>query len=1074
MEERYDFFLAHASDDEVAATLLFDAIGSERVKGFFSPRSNQMSEDWHARTPVAHGRSDATVILLSPATKHAAYQRDEIVRAVDLNRNGEHRIFVIYWNAAEPMSGVDYGLALFVHRVANDEAELVAVGREINLQLKEQKRESAESSPGLTPKVARRKARSDAHASQAEQLAAAAQRQEELLRQFDRSIGVMSDDFVRLHLASSDSASVDALREQLKGSLTAGGKQIEDDAIASVSRRLLEKSGSRATISFNAYAGSGREQVAALLYLELVARSTRKPRLIPVIFDWKLQNSDWRLPPEIRDMLTSSRRHPDKCQYVLLIVGSKREGGSSPATSDDLNRLLKYLQNNALRQLTTTWEGERPTTGQRAAADTSLAIIERETSHSEIARLIEIASLVDGFALEDRTRWTAQETLLAVCRRHRIAPDMFIARRVLASVRSGSGSHVSLATLIEGFVEDIVRARLEAHPSNEAEGASAQTVAALVRKYSRTQYLHFMRGIAPPPDSGYSELIRTHLSIRYWLIAHELFRSFAEFEDSDATRLFEFQANFDHVFPSQITAYFRDYLEHAESTAVETALKAVQRHLQVLAQGASAFAQHEDGVPGLNVRYRKFATTCIYLAGRVTSPAMQQDMKDLLPQLSELAEADLQDFRRVRPMLFAGKHVNSGVIRDWWKGLFELLGEKAASANGDIQTILTRLEREILLLQRGIFISQAMLRDEEAAEAYIAKLMSSYADDDLNRGFHREYYGDIPFKTFKPLLSDDASLGPCRKTLAALMSELPTQEANAPMAQIQLYTVASLVRPRNLDSSRDFDEVARFLGKEVARHGRFNGPFKAFIETTIAEIEYGQYALEAYVDDLYEVKLQARTGWRSLHPPESVAAHQYMVERLADLFVQSTISNRDLDKQRVLELVRMHDIGEAITSDIPSPEKTRQDEINESDVVQRISLIGALTGSNEFLKLFEAFQVFEQVKKYRHDHSAAKAVLVANDLDRLDLLIQYHRYIRENGAIENQVGFKESVGVDRFFDKDMRKCAQRFTDYFQSDLSKRTPASPFATRLWPAAVPQLRRIGAARASGVVQDDSGEE
>ena len=191
------------------------------------------------------------------------------------------------------------------------------------------------------------------------------------------------------------------------------------------------------------------------------------------------------------------------------------------------------------------------------------------------------------------------------------------------------------------------------------------------------------------------------------------------------------------------------------------------------------------------------------------------------------------------------------------------------------------------------------------------------------------------------------------------------------------------------------------------------------METVVFELTQPHGLIERYVDSLYALKFQRRTGWGDETSEESVAAHSYSVMALA----RALIPDSNEDKLRVLELLRFHDLGEAIVSDIPKFEKRYIDEQNEERVVNRIALLGALTQSSDMLAMRDAFMTFES-------ESDSEAVRIAQDFDRLELLIQFHRFKRAGRKISNEVEFEKYVQPARFSTSLGKDFASRFQTYF--------------------------------------------
>lgn len=82
-----------------------------------------------------------------------------------------------------------------------------------------------------------------------------------------------------------------------------------------------------------------------------------------------------------------------------------------------------------------------------------------------------------------------------------------------------------------------------------------------------------------------------------------------------------------------------------------------------------------------------------------------------------------------------------------------------------------------------------------------------------------------------------------------------------------------------------------------------------------------------------KLKCQTRHSWTSSGRQESVAEHVYRLMVFAWLLKDEF---PDCDMNRVMELALFHDMGEALTGDIPAFEKGREDERIEEEAQQRI------------------------------------------------------------------------------------------------------------------------------------------
>lgn len=90
-------------------------------------------------------------------------------------------------------------------------------------------------------------------------------------------------------------------------------------------------------------------------------------------------------------------------------------------------------------------------------------------------------------------------------------------------------------------------------------------------------------------------------------------------------------------------------------------------------------------------------------------------------------------------------------------------------------------------------------------------------------------------------------------------------------------------------------------------------------------------ALLEFLGKAEKLKCNTRHSWTSSGRHESVAEHSWRLALMAYL-MKDAFPDTDIDK--VIRMCLIHDLGEAVTGDIPAFEKTRQDEETENDAVQ--------------------------------------------------------------------------------------------------------------------------------------------
>ncbi|MFE9747809.1 toll/interleukin-1 receptor domain-containing protein [Saccharothrix saharensis] len=112
-DDRWDFFIAYASPDRRAAETLHDLL-SPVFRVFLDRRSLLPGDDWARRLSAAQGGAAVTLVLISPRTDAAYYQREEIARALDLARREDdpHRVVPVLLDAPGDPVDLPYGLRL--------------------------------------------------------------------------------------------------------------------------------------------------------------------------------------------------------------------------------------------------------------------------------------------------------------------------------------------------------------------------------------------------------------------------------------------------------------------------------------------------------------------------------------------------------------------------------------------------------------------------------------------------------------------------------------------------------------------------------------------------------------------------------------------------------------------------------------------------------------------------------------------------------------------------------------------------------------------------------------------------
>lgn len=113
-----------------------------------------------------------------------------------------------------------------------------------------------------------------------------------------------------------------------------------------------------------------------------------------------------------------------------------------------------------------------------------------------------------------------------------------------------------------------------------------------------------------------------------------------------------------------------------------------------------------------------------------------------------------------------------------------------------------------------------------------------------------------------------------------------------------------------------------------------------------------------------KLKCNTRHSWTSSGRRESVAEHTW---RLAVLAMLCKDEYPDLDNDKLIRMCLVHDLGEALTGDVPSFYKTEQNELGEAEAWEQIFLMLPEPYASEFRALYEEMEKREtpEAKLYK-------------------------------------------------------------------------------------------------------------
>jgi 5'-deoxynucleotidase YfbR-like HD superfamily hydrolase/predicted amidohydrolase len=333
----------------------------------------------------------------------------------------------------------------------------------------------------------------------------------------------------------------------------------------------------------------------------------------------------------------------------------------------------------------------------------------------------------------------------------------------------------------------------------------------------------------------------------------------------------------------------------------------------------------------------------------------------------------------------------------------------------DSTKILNFDEKELLLFHRTIYISLTYLGDIEASNHYIRQLLYNRYFDNLNRGFHLEYYEDIVFEpSSKESLKHEDNLNDFNKTYNRLYKKLElalNEKDYYSMFQIELYTLCSLAQHRqaygNLNDNKR-NSILKIISKTLKNIHNLEHEFFIYLKFIVLRFDVpGRFNIASFSKDLYLLKSLNRKGWvkRGINNSETVASHIYGAFMLAYLHLPNDLDGFiEYNKSEILKMILIHDLGEAYIGDLTPDEKTEESNKLEERQFEYLSLIGNYDGLSSIPNLANLFRDFT------YERNNINCIL-AREIDKLDNLLQLYIYNSDDkiGPIEDFEEFRADL-----------------------------------------------------------------
>jgi nucleoside phosphorylase/5'-deoxynucleotidase YfbR-like HD superfamily hydrolase len=304
--------------------------------------------------------------------------------------------------------------------------------------------------------------------------------------------------------------------------------------------------------------------------------------------------------------------------------------------------------------------------------------------------------------------------------------------------------------------------------------------------------------------------------------------------------------------------------------------------------------------------------------------------------------------------------------------------------------------RQWLLMKRTIYISLIYYGSNGIASEYLKKLLTQPIWDDLNRGFHLEYYEDfehVPAPD-KMIAFDDLSIKP-DKTFQILFDKIASDSEHnktRPESIIELHTLCSLCVNRHLVGKLVEDKrwklhnlLVKLLQRKSIRIPQF---YVGYLEMARDLLGRPRTSVGEVFGNLLALKRVNRAGWNSKRVldgreivrkcpnPETVAAHTFGCMLIADAFLPERSNNKDYSKAEVLRILLIHDLAEAFEGDKAAFDKTEDDIRKEDERMHRIAALGAIEVFAGIRRWYETWETFT--------HSSSINAQIAADIDDIE------------------------------------------------------------------------------------------
>lgn len=330
-------------------------------------------------------------------------------------------------------------------------------------------------------------------------------------------------------------------------------------------------------------------------------------------------------------------------------------------------------------------------------------------------------------------------------------------------------------------------------------------------------------------------------------------------------------------------------------------------------------------------------------------------------------------------------------------------------------------DKELILLLRTIVCSLAISGDYNPLYDFVRKILTDKRYRSLNKQFYIDYYAnvskDVSLRNISLAEADQESIS---TTLLQLRHQMLRAVKTGSFKNYSLFVldvVTYFVIVQECISVDDswLTEEQKKNSKELLQTLLSSDSLLARLKKVQGLCDYlwllnmnaGRASSIGVLEKLYSLKTSKRSGWQSrgIKNGESIADHIYGAYLVGMMYLPedtpdfSDTEYTEYNKEKILTMILLHDIGEAYTGDIAATKKTEQQERKEQQVARAIFMSGtyAEVANLEYYK-----EIWEEFIK----NSSINAKL-AHEIDKIENLVQLLIYEKSGEIIYDFKEWKE-------------------------------------------------------------------